>query len=297
MSLVKRALGKSTSKVLGVRLPLEELAIVETAAATAGQKPGIWAREVLLRAAAPGRPEWLSCEKCGAAVDICVVGPHGRYCVECSRAEYVALLEQGQRQIEGEALRDRYAGSQPIRCVYDRWEDQCLECSPIPGYQRKARDDGFNLTQVAERAENAPDDRGHEQLRPGEPPNEIAGGEPRERTPCRSTSDDPPAANPQDTANFPPTPGLISRALQTRPQVRLTVDQNRTADDLRADIDRSHAELSRSWLIEWERMQLLDPAAAMERFNQLRAGRELPDGFRQWPKAEKIAWLDREWPL
>ncbi|HVZ18018.1 MAG TPA: hypothetical protein VG897_12920, partial [Terriglobales bacterium] len=73
MSLVKRALGKATSKVLGVRLPLEELAIVETAAATAGQKPGIWAREVLLRAADPGRPEWLSCEKCGAAVDVCIV--------------------------------------------------------------------------------------------------------------------------------------------------------------------------------------------------------------------------------
>jgi hypothetical protein len=54
---------------------------------------------------------------------------------------------------------------------------------------------------------------------------------------------------------------------------------------------------ARTWSDEWREMEKLTPPEAILRFNELRAGRALPEGFRGWPKGERVMWLDREWPL
>jgi hypothetical protein len=53
----------------------------------------------------------------------------------------------------------------------------------------------------------------------------------------------------------------------------------------------------RTWAQEWSAMESMDPAEAIARFNELRAGRKLPKGFGGWGKTERIAWLNREMPL
>jgi hypothetical protein len=53
----------------------------------------------------------------------------------------------------------------------------------------------------------------------------------------------------------------------------------------------------RSWGDELDKLREVLPGEAMERFNELRAGRQLPKGFALMPRAEQVTWLDREWPL
>jgi hypothetical protein len=52
-----------------------------------------------------------------------------------------------------------------------------------------------------------------------------------------------------------------------------------------------------SWAHEFAAMIELDGPVALARFNQLRAGRRLPKGFMDLPRAQQVEWLDREWPL
>lgn len=59
----------------------------------------------------------------------------------------------------------------------------------------------------------------------------------------------------------------------------------------------THASSQGSWSDEWARMEKMEPGEAMERFNELAAGRKLPGGFKGWPKAQRVEWLDREWAL
>ncbi len=53
----------------------------------------------------------------------------------------------------------------------------------------------------------------------------------------------------------------------------------------------------RTWADEWDAMAKMDPGEAADRFRELQAGRKLPAGFKDWPKAQRITWLDRNWPL
>ena len=53
----------------------------------------------------------------------------------------------------------------------------------------------------------------------------------------------------------------------------------------------------RSWAQEWEWLAAMISEERRDRFAKLAAGRTLPAGFRDWDKAQKIEWLDREWPL
>lgn len=52
-----------------------------------------------------------------------------------------------------------------------------------------------------------------------------------------------------------------------------------------------------SWVTEWDAMEQMEPSEASARFAELKAGRALPIGFKGWGKAERVKWLDREWPL
>jgi hypothetical protein len=55
---------------------------------------------------------------------------------------------------------------------------------------------------------------------------------------------------------------------------------------------------ARSWAGEWAAMEQMDPQEAMERLDELRAGRApLPANIRSKSKPERLAWLESHWPL
>ena len=53
----------------------------------------------------------------------------------------------------------------------------------------------------------------------------------------------------------------------------------------------------RSWADEWADMAKMAIPDMRVHFDTLRKGRPLPEGFKTWKASEKIAWLDKEWPL
>ena len=61
--------------------------------------------------------------------------------------------------------------------------------------------------------------------------------------------------------------------------------------------ERMAEAMQRSWADEWANMSEMSLNDRRDRFKELAAGRELPQGFREWPKERRIEWLDRSWPL
>lgn len=57
------------------------------------------------------------------------------------------------------------------------------------------------------------------------------------------------------------------------------------------------AAAPRTWAEEWSYISMMEQAEAAARFRSLQAGRPLPSGFSRWPVAEKVSWLERNWPL
>ena len=55
--------------------------------------------------------------------------------------------------------------------------------------------------------------------------------------------------------------------------------------------------VKRSWADEWANMSEMSLNDRRDRFKELAAGRDLPQGFRDWPKERRIEWLDHNWSL
>lgn len=53
----------------------------------------------------------------------------------------------------------------------------------------------------------------------------------------------------------------------------------------------------RSWQREWLDLETMNRTEAVKHFQELRAGRPLPEGFLKWPRQQRIDWLEENWPL
>jgi hypothetical protein len=51
-----------------------------------------------------------------------------------------------------------------------------------------------------------------------------------------------------------------------------------------------------NWAIEWPRIRAMGKAGR-ERFEELRAGREVHPDFGKWDDETRVKWLEKEWPL
>jgi hypothetical protein len=64
-----------------------------------------------------------------------------------------------------------------------------------------------------------------------------------------------------------------------------------------AVLEPEPAAAPRTWAQEWAEIAKMDPAEAVARFRVLANGRGIPAGFPSWPTAQKVEWLERNWPL
>jgi hypothetical protein len=53
----------------------------------------------------------------------------------------------------------------------------------------------------------------------------------------------------------------------------------------------------RSWADEWVKMTHMAIPDMRVYFAKLQNGRPLPEGFKGWKVPDKLAWLNKEWPL
>lgn len=55
--------------------------------------------------------------------------------------------------------------------------------------------------------------------------------------------------------------------------------------------------LIRKWSLEWQDILVMGPVAGRARFEELRAGRDVPAEFAKWSNEERVMWLEATWPL